>query len=111
MNSLPRNIRDKELEEAEQRMQDQHSSGARRNEIVIAEGLQDTLKPDHEISDQKLDYEDGTFNRPPDATEQFHDQGVNADLIALDDVHDNVNDEPVHEETSVEGKLDSGKNL
>ena len=92
-------------------MQDQHTFSARRNEIVIAEVLQETLKPDHENSDQKLAYEEGTFNAPPDVTEQFHDQGVNADLIALDDVHDNVNDEPVNVETSVEGKLDSNKNL
>ena len=37
--------------------------------MAIAEGLQDTLKPDHENSDQKLEFEGGTFNGPPDGTE------------------------------------------
>ena len=88
MNTLPREIRDKELEDEERRLQEQHTLSSRkknsRNEIVIAEGLADTLKPsNHGNSDQKLECEG-----PPDGIEQFHDQGVNADLNALDDAHD-----------------------
>ena len=69
MNTLPRNIRDKELENEEQRIQDQHTLSPRRNQMAIAEGLQDTLKPDHETSDHKLESGGGTFNGPPDGTE------------------------------------------